>query len=184
MQLETPLHSRHIFLRTMQPSDASSVYLGWLSDPQINAHLEVRFSPPQSTVDLESFIASINASLHTLMLGIFLKEDYQHVGNIKLGPIDWHHQVGDVGFLIGDKDHWGRGLASTAIALLASYAFTHLKLAKLTAGCYAENEGSRRALQKAGFMEEGRRISQWFVAGRRQDGILFGRVNPATSMQT
>ena len=184
MQLETPLHSEHIFLRTLQPCDATLAYLGWLSDPQINAQLEVRFSPPQSTADLESFIASINASSHTLMLGIFLKEDDRHIGNIKLGPIDWHHQVGDVGFLIGDMSQWGKGLASTAIALLANYAFTHLKLAKLTAGCYAENDGSRRALQKAGFMEEGRRISQWLVAGRRQDGILLGRTNPATSVQT
>jgi RimJ/RimL family protein N-acetyltransferase len=161
----------------MQPSDASLVYLGWLSDPKINAHLEVRFSPPQSTADLESFIASINASSNTLMLGIFLNEDDRHIGNIKLGPIDWHHQVGDVGFLIGDKDQWRRGFASTAIALLANYAFTHLKLAKLTAGCYAENEGSRRSLQKAGFMEEGRLISQWLVSGRRQDGILLGLVS-------
>ena len=177
MQLETPLHSEIIYLRTMEQSDASLVYLGWLSDPQINAHLEVRFSPPQSTADLESFITSINTSSHTLMLGIFLKEDDRHIGNIKLGPIDWHHQVGDVGFLIGDKHQWGKGLASTAIALLANYALTHLKLAKLTAGCYAENEGSRRALQKAGFMEEGRLISQWVVSGRRQDGIILGLVS-------
>ena len=37
----------------------------------------------------------------------------------------------------------------------------------------------RRALLKAGFVEEGRRISHWLVAGCRQDGILLGRVNPS-----
>ena len=178
MQLEIPIYSESIFLRSLQPGDATLVYLGWLSDPAINAHLEVRFSPPQSVGGLATLVADLNQSTHTLMLGIFLGEDGGHIGNIKLGPIDWHHQAGDLGFLIGDKEQWGKGYASQAIALLADYAFAHLGLAKLTAGCYAENEGSRRALIKAGFMEEGRRIAQWLVTGRRQDGILLGRVNP------
>lgn len=182
MQLETPINSEHIVLRSLQPSDATLVYLNWLSDPTINAYLEVRFSPPQSVSDLAAFITDVNQSSHTLMLGIFLKEDSRHLGNIKLGPIDRQHQVGDIGFLIGDKEQWGKGYASLAIALLADYAFLHLGLSKLTAGCYAENEGSRRALVKAGFMEEGRRISQWLVAGHRQDGILMGRVNPSVAV--
>lgn len=181
MQLETPIHSEHIVLRTLQPGDATPTYLGWLSDPAINAYLEIRFSPPQSVCDLASFIAATNRSPHTLMLGIFLQENNRHIGNIKLGPIDWHHQVGDLGFLIGDKEQWGKGYASKAIALLADYAFAHLGLAKLTAGCYAENKGSHRALLKAGFVEEGRRISQWLAVDCRQDGILLGRVNPCVS---
>lgn len=179
MQLETPIYGEHIVMRTLQPGDANLVYLDWLSDPEINAHLEVRFSPPQSAGDLAAFIADVDTSSDTLLLGIFLEKDGRHIGNIKLGPIDWNHQVGDMGFLIGDKEQWGKGYASKAISLLAEYAFVHLGLAKLTAGCYAENEGSRRALIKAGFMEEGRRISQWLGADRRQDGILMGRVNPS-----
>lgn len=179
MRLETPLYSEHISLRTLQTSDATSSYLGWLSDPAIHAYLEVRFSTALTVSDLAAFIDDANTSLHTLMLGIFLQENGRHIGNIKLGPIDWNHKVGDIGFVIGDKEQWGKCYASRAIASLSDYAFQQLGLAKLTAGCYAENEGSRRALLKAGFVEEGRRISQWLVAGCRQDGILMGRVNPS-----
>lgn len=178
MQLTTPIIGESLFLRTLLPVDATPDYLGWLADPIVNAYLEVRFSPPRSVSDLATFITDINQSSHTLMLGIFLQENSRHIGNIKLGPIDWNHRVGDIGFLIGDKEVWGKGYASNAIALLSDYAFTYLGLAKLTAGCYAENEGSRRALLKAGFVEEGRRISQWLVADCRQDEILLGRVNP------
>lgn len=183
MQIESPLYSEHIFLRTMQPADATLEYLGWLSDAQITSHLEVRFSPPKSTVDLESFISTANASPDTLLLGIFSSSESRHIGNIKLGSIDWHHQVGDIGFLIGDVKHWGKGHASTAIGLLANYAFAHLKLAKLTAGCYSLNEGSRRALLKAGFTQEGRLALKWLVDGKRQDGLLFGRINPVIAAQ-
>jgi RimJ/RimL family protein N-acetyltransferase len=178
MRIETPINSEHIVLRTLQPADATAAYLGWLSDPVVNVYLEVRFSPPMTANDLEAFIDEVNASSHTLMLGIFLQEGGCHIGNIKLGPIDWNHQVGDIGFLIGDKEQWGKGYASKAIGLLSDYAFEKLGLMKLTAGCYAQNEGSRRALLKAGYIEEGRRVSQWVVAGCRQDGILLGRINP------
>jgi ribosomal-protein-alanine N-acetyltransferase len=181
MKLETPIHSEHIFLSTLQPGDATPIYLSWLLDPTINAYLETRFSPPKLVSDLATFIGDVNCSMHTLMLGIFLQENGRHIGNIKLGPIDWNHKVGDVGFLVGDKEQWGKGYASKAITLLANYAFTQLGLAKLTAGCYAENEGSYRALLKAGFVEEGRRISQWVVAGYRQDGILMGRLSPSVA---
>ena len=178
MQLEIPIYCESIFMRSLQSEDATLVYLGWLSDPAINSHLEVRFSPPQSISDLASFIADANRSSHTLLLGIFLNEDGRHIGTIKLGSVNWHHKTGEFGFLIGDRFQWGKGYASKAISLLAEYAFAQLGLAKLTAGCYANNYGSRRALLKAGFMEEGRRISQWLVVGHRQDGVLMGRLNP------
>jgi len=182
MRLETPIQNENIVLRTLLPSDVTPHYLSWLSDPEINAYLEVRFSLPLTEIVLAKFIEDANASLHTIMLGIFLREDDRHIGNIKLGPIDWNHQVGDIGFLLGDKKQWGKGYASRAIAMLTDYAFKELGLAKLTAGCYVENEGSRRALLKAGFVEEGRRISQWLVANSRQDGVLMGRVNPSIAL--
>ncbi len=175
MRLDTPIHSEQLSLRTLRATDASPDYLGWLSDPAINAYLEVRFNPPRSVSELATYIADTNASSHTLLLGIFLSDSERHIGNIKIGPIDWNHQVGDLGFLIGDRAHWGKGYASEAIALLSDYAFAHLGLVKLTAGCYADNQGSRRALQKAGFVEEGRLRSRLWLSGSRQDCVLLGR---------
>jgi len=83
-----------------------------------------------------------------------------------------------VGFLIGEKKEWGKGYASEAILMLCEYAFNQLDLVKITAGCYEENAGSKRALLKAGFLVEGRQSSQWDANGKRQAGIIFGKVNP------
>jgi len=178
VRLEIPILAGNIVLRTLQPRDVTPAYLAWLTDPAINAYLEVRFSQPLTLNELGAFVDDTNRSLHTLMAGIFLRENDRHIGNIKLGPIDWNHQVGEIGFLLGDKEQWGRGYASKAISMLTDYAFNELGLAKVTAGCYVENEGSRLALLKAGFVEEGRLILQWLVANSRQDGVLMGRVNP------
>lgn len=68
----------------------------------------------------------------------------------------------------------GRGHGALAIDLLAKYAFNSLGIVKLTAGCYAENIGSYKAFTKAGFTQEGRRVSQCVNGGQRQDVILLG----------
>lgn len=184
MKLATPLVSNALVLRTLAPDEVTASYLGWLTDSEINRYLEVRFSPPKSIEQLKAFIESTNASDDSLMLGIFLRSVRRHIGNIKLGPIDRHHSVADIGLLVGDKGQWGKGYASIAISLLSDYAFSSLRLAKLTAGCYAENHASSRAFLRAGYVIEGRRLSQWQVGGQRQDGILLGKVNPLSKQLT
>lgn len=179
MKLESPLVGERLLLRTLSTEDATPRYLSWLSDADVIRHLEIRFSTPGTVDDLARFIASVNDSDDTLMLGMFLRTDGRHIGNIKLGPINRHHGTGDIGLLIGERGEWGKGYARAAIELLADYAFAQLGVVKLMAGCYSDNEGSRRAFLNAGFAEEGRCAAQYLADGKRQDGVLLGKVNPA-----
>jgi ribosomal-protein-alanine N-acetyltransferase len=179
MITEHPLVGSSIFLRVLSGEDITNRYLSWLSDPEVLRYLELRFSPPQTLVDLECFVNAVNDSDNSLMLGIFLNSDKAHIGNIKLGPIDPNHSTGDIGLLIGERAHWGKGFASKAIKLLSDYAFEELGLVKLTAGCYGSNEGSRRAFLNVGFVEEGRRTHQCYLNGQREDAVLLGKVNPS-----
>src|ERR1700730_14066410 len=50
---------------------------------------------------------------------------------------------------------WGRGLATEAAAMLASYAFTQVGLPRLVAVTFPENTASRRVLEKVGFVHDG-----------------------------
>ena len=65
-----------------------------------------------------------------ISLGIFLKENNTHIGNIKIGNINHFHGYGDLGFLIG-KDHWNKGYGTESIKLATNYAFNQLKLHKV-----------------------------------------------------
>jgi ribosomal-protein-alanine N-acetyltransferase len=178
MKLELPLVGDSIFLRALNSEDATSQYLSWLYDLDVIRYLEIRFSTPRTVEDLARYINSANDSDDILMLGMFLRTNSRHIGNIKLGPIDRNHSTSDIGLLIGERAEWGKGHGSAAIQLLADHAFANLALAKLTAGCYEKNEGSLRAFVNAGFVEEGRRIAQYLVEGKRLDGIMLGKANP------
>jgi ribosomal-protein-alanine N-acetyltransferase len=175
--LDDPIGTERLFLRTLSSVDVVPHYLAWMSDPDILRYLEVRFSAPQTRAALTKYVTRTNDSDNELLLGIFLRDSQRHVGNIKVGPICRNHSRADVGFIIGDRTAWGKGYATEAISAVAKFALAELKLVKVCAGCYATNQGSVRALEKAGFVQEGKLCGYWSIDGRREDGLLFGLSN-------
>jgi [ribosomal protein S5]-alanine N-acetyltransferase len=163
-----------IELFLLDEAGVSQSYVDWLNDTSVNRYLESRFSV-HSLESTREFVRNCLSDPSTLLLGIRARVfDGRHVGNIKLGPIDWRHGLGEVGILVGEPAAWGRGIGCDAIRLLASIAERELKLSKLSAGCYASNVGSERAFLKAGFQIEGRRPSHFSLGQRRDDALLFG----------
>jgi RimJ/RimL family protein N-acetyltransferase len=171
------LSGQRLYLREVRPEDVNENYYHWMNDPEVMHFLESRFFPNPAE-SLRQYVAGKQGDRNNIFLAIVLQENHRHIGNIKLGPIDWIHRLGEVGILIGEKDCWGHGYATEAIGLLAEYAFNRLNLHKVTAGCYGNNEGSTRAFEKAGFVREGVRKQHFFCDGARVDLILLGRVRP------
>lgn len=174
MLIDAPILAPRLLLRNLTAADAGPRYLAWLCDSESTRFLESRFAPVDSEGALLSFVEAANASADSLLLGIFLKDEQRHIGNVKLGPIQRHHRRADIGFLIGEREIWGRGYASEAIAAVVDFASRHLGLERITAGCYANNIGSQRALVKAGFSKEATLPAHWVCDGRRVDGLLYG----------
>lgn len=172
-----PIETPRLILRNLALQDASEAYLAWLSEPLVNRYLEIRFYP-QTIATLEAFISDMNDSKDNVLFGICIRETGEHVGNIKLGPINDHHRRADIGLLIGSAAHWGKGYATEAIAAITDVALTTLGLHKVTAGCYARNEGSRRAFLRAGFAEVGRLRQHWDTDEGWDDEVLLEYLRP------
>lgn len=164
-----------IELFQLLPGDVSDAYVAWLNDPEINQYLETRFSE-QDRPSVEAFVASVQESAHSVLFGIRDIAQGRHVGNIKLGPIDRRHGLGEIGLMIGDRSAWGRGIGSGAIGIVTVIAERQLGLRKLTAGCYASNIGSKRAFEKIGFSVEAVRPAHFLMNGATEDLILLGKI--------
>lgn len=169
------IEGQNIFLRPIQLSDSSGPYLNWLNDPEVNQHLESRFVSWTPDM-LSSYIANL-VDNNELLFAICIMESKKHIGNIKLGPINWNHRFADIGIIIGDKDQWGKGRAAEAIKAICCYGFDELKLNKITAGCYGDNQGSVKAFSRVGFQQEGILRKKFFSSAGVQDQILLGILN-------
>lgn len=59
----------------------------------------------------------------------------------------------EIGYFL-DQEFWGRGIATKAIKAATSYAFKDFDIVRVYAEPYSDNAGSRKALEKAGYIHE------------------------------
>ncbi len=171
------LEGERVVLREVRASDVTDAYHAWMNDPEVTRFLEIRFVP-HSKEDIAAYVERSRHDRTNVFLAIVRREDGAHIGNVRLGAINWIHRTAELALVIGEKSAWGRGYATETIALVVDYGFRVLNLHKVSAGCYGPNEGSIRAFLKAGFTEEARRPQHFFSNGRYVDHVWLGIVNP------
>ena len=114
-----------IFLRPLKEEDINENYLSWFDDEEVTRFLEVR----GNSLTREKVIEHLNLGLETksyYIYAICLNENKEHIGNLKIGPIDERHKVSDLVTVIGDRKYWGQGYGSEAIRLGIELAFEKL----------------------------------------------------------
>jgi RimJ/RimL family protein N-acetyltransferase len=81
----------------------------------------------------------------------------------------------EVGYWLG-RAHWGKGLATRALAALTRHGFERLGLHRLHASVFEGNDASARVLCKCGYAREGVARRAAFKHGRFVDVWEFARL--------
>ncbi len=100
------------------------------------------------------------------------------IGYLQLYQIDEVERRAAVGFLIGEKMLWGRGIGTSALRLWLDYAFTVRSLERVFSETYSFNVRSQRLLERVGFQREGILRQHEIHNGARQDMHVFGILKP------
>ena len=155
-------------------------YVCWLNDHDINRYLCTgRFPVAHKDMfapnDDRNLMFAIMSNIAINNDGsLFKDKDYVHyIGTLSLHDISWIDRKGEIGYMIGSKEHWGMGIATEAIGLVTDYAFNRLNLNKVSAGVVDGNIGSSKALEKNGFKKYGIVPQDYFLEGKFLDGIRF-----------
>ena len=104
-------------LKKLNPKkDITIKYLNWMNDPEIHKYTEQRYKK-HSLADIRKFVVEKNKSKNEFLFGIFIEKRNEnlHIGNIKLGPINFFHKNAEISYFIGEKKLWGKGYGSLAI---------------------------------------------------------------------
>ena len=104
---------------------------------------------------------------------IVLKSSNKMIGTIDVNQVHFN-EVGVIGYVI-HKDYWGKGIVSEALETLIPILFYHCGFYRLEINHCADNVGSARVIEKAGFIQEGRfRRRKRERDGHRADYIYYG----------
>mgnify|MGYP001208932971 CR=1 FL=1 len=170
---EEHLEGERVTLRLVTLADCTERYVAWLADPEVSRYLETRWSP-QPLASVRAFVADMLASAHSYLFAIVRRETGEHVGNVKVGPVDTRHAYADVSYFLGERSAWGKGLGTEAVQLATDFGFARLGLARMQAGLYKENVGSQRVLEKCGYVVEGVLRQKLVLGDRRDDHVVLG----------
>lgn len=167
------LVGRDVYLRLLEMSDCGERYLTWLRDPEVNRFLETRFVE-QTDATIRDFVSEMRKGPDNYLFGIVLLKTEQHIGNIKVGAVNHIHKHCEVGYFIGDRSMWGKGIATEAIRLATQFAFERLGLHRCAAVVDVDNPASARALERVGYSREGTMREKLFMNGTWNDQFLYG----------
>ncbi len=167
------IHGDRLYLRPIRQTDVSQRYCDWLNDSEVNRYLETRYQA-QTMDDIAEFVRQKIASMDEYLTAICLNDGDRHIGNIKLGPVRARHELADVSLFIGDRNCWGMGYASEAIACITRFALMDLNLNKVSASIYGGNQGSYHAFIKAGWRHEAILRKHYVHDDGPMDIILMG----------
>ena len=169
--------SKKIILRKLNlKSDITKKYQSWMNDFEVHKYTEQKYFK-HSLAKIRKFVREKNNSKNEFLYGIFLKKNDSivHIGNIKIGPVNFIHKNAELSYFIGEKQLWGKGYASLAIIEAVKIA-KKMGIKKLKAGCYEKNIGSRKVLEKNKFKLEGKLKSEYVFMKKRTSQYLFGRI--------
>lgn len=138
-------------LRTLQPADADSM-ARYANNERIWQNVRDYFPHPYRLEDAVSFIAMESQREVPQNLGIIYNEAC--IGVIGFYPMqDVYRLTADFGYWMGEP-FWGKGIASAAVSVMASYIFGHSDIVRLQSSVFAFNKASMRVLAKNGFILE------------------------------
>jgi len=162
-----------VYLRLVELSDCGDHYRGWLEDAKVNQFLETRWSE-HTGESIRAFVSQMRESDDNYLFAIIETERERHVGNMKLGPIDPVHHHADLSYFIGERDAWGKGIATEAIRLATRFGFERLALHRVQAVVNAANVRSAKALERAGYVREGAAREKLWTGQGWSDQLSYG----------
>ena len=147
-----------------------------MNDLEVQKYTEQKYKK-HSIADIKNFVRKKNKSKNEFLYGIFLKKNNFniHIGNIKLGPVNYIHKTSHISYFIGEKEMRGKNYTTLAIKMIIKIA-KKKGIKKIKAGLYEMNKGSEKVLKKNGFKIEGKPKSEIIYNKKRYNSYLYGKV--------
>jgi RimJ/RimL family protein N-acetyltransferase len=100
--------------------------------------------------------------------------DGETIGMVRLVDVDRDCGRAELAIVIGEKEYWGAGYGTEAIALVLRHGFGELGLRRVWLITDADNERGLRCYQKCGFRVEGTLRGHRTRYGEPLDMLVMG----------
>lgn len=159
-------------LRPWQRADIEAIAEA-ADNPNIAANLRNIFPSPYTLADAKWFVEDCIAQGEARQLMRAIAVNGRAAGSISVSrKDDVYEKSAELGYWLAE-DYWGRGIMTEAVRQICREAFDRFDILRIFAEPFAENLGSRRVLEKAGFQLEGVMRESVCKRGRVYDSCMY-----------
>ena len=146
----------------------------YANNEKVARNLRDVFPYPYTLADAEAYIDSCLAADENAALCYAIELDGQAAGSVGLfRGGDVYRKCAELGYWLAEE-YWGRGVMTDAVRQLCAEGFAKWDIARIYAEPFADNLGSRRVLEKAGFTLEGTMRRGAYKNGAYRDWCMYG----------
>ena len=159
--------------RSLKPSDVTH-FKKWILDKEVIRYSVTKFHKISSESQIVEWFQTTLFDSKTFQLGMtdpVSKELIGYAGIASLNEVDGN---GEYFILIGDKSHWGKGIASSVTKEIVRMGFQNLNLHRIFLTASSSNPGAISAYEKAGFVHEGRMREAFYRNNEYSDKVVMG----------
>jgi len=167
--IRSPFEGRLIRLRAVEESD-----LEWINrefwNPAVTRFMAAYW--PESQGGTRAWWKS-SRSKHPGPMLIETLTGGERVGACSLEDVDERSRAAELGIWIAEA-LWNQGFGTDAVRTLCRFGFREINLQRISLSVHDINPRAKRAYEKVGFKEEGRRRRAEFIDGGYCDVIVMG----------
>lgn len=164
---------KRCILRKWEPSDLQNLIKN-ANNPNIAMNLRDKFPHPYTDLDGKQWIEFAQNEDLNCNFAITVKNEAVGGIGLDIGE-DMERISAEVGYWLGE-DHWGKGIASSALKGITEYGFNELELEGIFATPLEDNIASRRVLEKNGFILEGILRKSAIKSGKIYNKALYAKI--------
>ncbi len=172
-----------LVLRPLREEEVTDEYVAGLNDPLVNEYLVSVRLTRQTRETVTAYVTQNCADPHAILFGLFLRPNARLIGTVRLHGIEPVHGTASLGVCIFLSEFWGKGYSSEAIVAVTEWAFSHLAVRYVEAGCYEANIGSVRTFLRAGFTPAARFEDKYLLRGQPVPVVFLRRLAHGPGIQ-
>lgn len=146
----------------------------WKNDEDVYKYLGGGYRPT-SISQQKKWIELLTENTLENQRYMILNEENNKVGFIGLYNISSIHRTSSLGLYIGEKDSWGKGIATRAYKALENYAKEYLNIRKIHLEVVEKNEVAVKLYKRLGFEVCGRYKNERFINGKYENLLLMDK---------
>ncbi|MDF2802715.1 MAG: acetyltransferase, ribosomal protein N-acetylase [Anaerocolumna sp.] len=169
-----------IYFKALNIEDCTEIH-NYASDEEVSRFIgwNVMKTTEETIEFIKEMIKRENEGTY-FYASVVLKSSGKVIGTVMLFNIDKEARHAEVGYVF-DKNYWGKGYGTKAVALINDFAFISSKLNKLCARVVDANEGSSRILLRNGYELEGRLREQYYIQDKYYDSLQYAKFSHSLS---